>query len=622
MDRQRWPPGRLVGIPARLRETSRVHWQALSRVGRVSVAGVAASAVLAVALGLFIPRVAEHHAIEARLDAVRSLVRILEDEGLIPPVGDHLTGPAYRAFDAVVRGGLLGGLNLRVKLWNPAGEIVYSDEPRLVGRRFPVGGGLAAAFAGRATAEPTDLTKAENRYERALAGQLLEIYVPVRRDGEVVGAFEVYQDLGHLTTHLAAVRTAVWTAVGSGLSVLLVFLVSLFAATARTMAREHQAASDRAEDLALLLATSRTLAGQPTLERAGPEAVRALVSRLDLRCAALVLQGESRFVTADEGSAAVCPLGLAAARQACRREQEVTLTGRGEGALGHGDPDSSCSVVAVPFRSGAEVPGALVACRDAARALSPRERTLLAGVAGQLGVAAEVERLFRDLRDLGQTRARLLRRLVDAQEDERRRLVGDLHDGLGQTLTRILYGLRGSRARLRPDQAEVAAELERLESLTDEQARHLRRYMAAIRPAVLEDFGLVRALQAFGRDQEAESGIEIDVHAAPLPEPDPAVGVALFRAAQEAVMNVRKHAGARHVRIRVEARDGAVVLQVEDDGRGAADIQEGIGLTSMRDRVASLGGRVDIWSRPGAGTRVTVQVPLTVGRGDGADPGR
>lgn len=599
-------------IRDRLRETGKLHWATLSRAGRVSIAGIVGSAVLALALGALIPRIAEHHVLLARLQATQALVRVLEQERLIPLIGDHLSGESYDEFDRVVRDGLLGGDNLRVKLWNAQGEIVYSDLRRLVGRRFEIGPDLRDALTGIGTVEISDLTDEENAFDRRLGDQLIEFYVPVTGPtGDVIGVFEIYQDSGPLAAHLTAIRVAVWITVGIGLFVLLVFLLLLFSATARAMEREHRAAIDHAEDLAVLLQTSEILSSEPRIERTAEEVLRILTSRLGLRCASLALEGsEPSFVFADLGPPTLCGLGLAAARDAQARGEHVERQGASL-EVEHTDGHPRCSVLAVPFHVEPDLSGALVACRDADRPLDAREHALVSGVSGQLGVAAESAKLFRDLEHMTEERAHLLRRMVDAQEEERRHLVGDLHDGEAQTLTRVLYGLRGSRARLGPKQPEVDAELARLESLVDDLIVDLRRYMAAIRPAMIEDLGLSEALESFARTQEEEAGIQIDVRTASLPPLDTVTSVTLYRAVQEAVMNARKHAEAGRMWIDLAPEDGEICLRVRDDGNGSGEIRDGIGLTYMKDRVASLGGSVSVTSRPKEGTTVSVRIPVT-----------
>ena len=569
--------------------------------------------MLALALGALIPRVAERAFLGARLEATQALVRVLEEERLIPPIGDHLTGEAYDAFDRVVRDGLLGGENLRVKLWNTSGEIVYSDLRRLVGRRFEIQSDLRDALTGSGAIEISDLTEEENAFDRRLGDRLIEFYVPVTGPtGGVIGAFEIYQDFGPLASHLTAIRVAVWIAVGSGLFILLVFLLLLFSATARAMEREHRAAIDRAEDLVVLLQTSEILSSEPRIDRTAEEVLRILTSRLGLRCAALVLEGsEPSLVFADHGAPTQCVLGLAAAKEAMARGEHVERRGAADPAFEHADGHPKCSVLAVPFHVEPGLPGVLVACRDADRPLDAREGALVSGVSGQLGAAAESARLFLDLELMTDERAHLLRRMVDAQEEERRHLVGDLHDGAGQTLTRVLYGLRGSRSRLGAGRPEVDAELARLESLVDDLIVDLRRFMADIRPAIIEDLGLSEALESFARTQEEEAGIQIDVRTASLPSLDTVTSVTLYRAVQEAVMNARKHAEPGHMWIDLGPDNGEICLRVRDDGKGSAEIRDGIGLTYMKDRVASLGGSVDVTSSPQEGTTVSVRIPVT-----------
>ena len=205
-----------------------------------------------------------------------------------------------------------------------------------------------------------------------------------------------------------------------------------------------------------------------------------------------------------------------------------------------------------------------------------------------------------------------LRRVVEGQELERRRLARELHDETGQALISILLGLkRVDEAKTKEDARSAATEL-RGEIVKTLQS--VRRLAVELRPKALDDFGLVPALERLADAFGGESGIAIDVEAnldeTRLP---PEVETALYRIAQEALTNVAKHAGARHVSVIVTRRDGSVTVVVEDDGRGfgaAGGDSGGLGLVGMKERVGLLGGRLAIESTEGSGTTIVAEVPL------------
>jgi signal transduction histidine kinase len=205
-----------------------------------------------------------------------------------------------------------------------------------------------------------------------------------------------------------------------------------------------------------------------------------------------------------------------------------------------------------------------------------------------------------------------LRRVVEGQELERRRLARELHDETGQALTSILLGLkRVEDAKSSEDARAAAAEL-RGEIVKTLQS--VRRLAVELRPKALDDFGLVPALERLADAFGGESGIAIDVEAN-LDETrlSPEVETALYRIAQEALTNVAKHAGAEHVSVVVTRRDGSVTVVVEDDGRGfgaAGGDSGGLGLVGMKERVGLLGGRLAIESTEGSGTTIVAEVPL------------
>lgn len=210
-----------------------------------------------------------------------------------------------------------------------------------------------------------------------------------------------------------------------------------------------------------------------------------------------------------------------------------------------------------------------------------------------------------------------------AREDERRRLARDLHDGPAQALAAALFGVDMAVQAL--DRAPAAArdELLAARALIRDALDDVRALMAGLRPRLLEERGLVAALHSlaampplWGTEVTVETrGISVD-HRLP-----PETELALFRIAQEAVSNARRHGAASRVTVSLTARPGTAELLVVDDGRGFSRspdlpvVGRGEGLPGMRERVALLGGELSIESVPGAGTRISVSVPLPLALG-------
>ena len=204
-----------------------------------------------------------------------------------------------------------------------------------------------------------------------------------------------------------------------------------------------------------------------------------------------------------------------------------------------------------------------------------------------------------------------VRRVVEAQELERKRLARELHDQTGQELTSVLLGLKAlEEADTENDRAEALATVRRqvLETLHD-----VRRLAVELRPKALDDFGLAAALERL-RDTFAEQTgmrVELEAHVGERLPSD--VETALYRIVQEALTNVVKHAEASAVSI-VLARSGrSVTAVIEDDGRGFApgSDTEGLGLLGIGERLALLGGKLKLESKPGAGATLVAEVPLS-----------
>jgi signal transduction histidine kinase len=206
-----------------------------------------------------------------------------------------------------------------------------------------------------------------------------------------------------------------------------------------------------------------------------------------------------------------------------------------------------------------------------------------------------------------------LRRVVEAQELERRRLARELHDETGQALTSILLGLKALEEKLGDADSRAAAAA--LRELVVETLQDVRRLAVELRPSALDDFGLVAALERLTTSFSEQTGIEIDFEASLADERLPEeVEIALYRIVQESLTNVVKHAHARHVSILLALREGrAVKVVIEDDGHGfdvAESANGGYGLMGMRERLALLGGRLQIESNGETGTTVAAEVPV------------
>ena len=212
-------------------------------------------------------------------------------------------------------------------------------------------------------------------------------------------------------------------------------------------------------------------------------------------------------------------------------------------------------------------------------------------------------------------RLRLLsRRLVEAQESERRKLARELHDESGQALVSLRFGLRLLEKEIDAG-GDVAGRVAELMKRTDSVIDGLHRLAADLRPASLDHLGLDAALRQYARTAAAESGLAVRFSARGFTSDRlPAVvETDLFRIVQEALTNVVRHARATRVDILVECRRDRAMVMIEDDGVGFEPDrvvgEDHFGLLGMRERAEALGGTLAIESTPGAGTTVVVEVP-------------
>jgi two-component system, NarL family, sensor kinase len=240
---------------------------------------------------------------------------------------------------------------------------------------------------------------------------------------------------------------------------------------------------------------------------------------------------------------------------------------------------------------------------------------LLNDVASLMARTVENARLYHRLAEREEMLAGFAARTVEAQELERRRLAGEIHDGISQRLISLWYHLLAAEDGV--DQPDlVRRELAVAKELATSALEETRTTIAGLRPSVLDDLGLGPSLESLARSLSGPA-VELDLDSCRL---SPHVEMALYRIAQEALQNVVKHADASVVTVRLTSEDGSVRLVVEDNGGGfneaaidGAHDRSRYGLVGMRERAELIGARLMVMSRPGEGTRVEVVVPEPLG---------
>ncbi len=244
---------------------------------------------------------------------------------------------------------------------------------------------------------------------------------------------------------------------------------------------------------------------------------------------------------------------------------------------------------------------------------------ILSGMASQAASALENARLYGELAKREKMLQDLVSKILKAQEEERRRVSYEVHDGLTQVAVAAYQRLQTFARRHPPVSEGGRKDLERILGLVQKTVGDSRRIIANLRPTVLDDFGLAAALRQEVEDMR-DDGWQVEYEEGIGDERLPAsVEVALFRVGQEALTNARKHAQAGRVRLVLRRRRGAVDLEVRDWGRGfdpdavgeTNGTGERIGLSGMRERVGLLGGELEVRSNPGEGTSITARVPLS-----------
>ena len=226
--------------------------------------------------------------------------------------------------------------------------------------------------------------------------------------------------------------------------------------------------------------------------------------------------------------------------------------------------------------------------------------------------------LVRPLRLLAEFRTEMLAQTIAAQENERRRIARDLHDEVGQSLTSLLIGLRTVAD---SDSLEASrSRAEELRVVTANVLDDIKRLARGLRPSVLDDIGLVPALERLVQDFSRTHGIDVslDAHGLAGTRFTETIEVTVYRLVQESLTNLAKHAQAQNAHVSIQRHGEQLRVEVQDDGRGFAAVPtkqlmaEGhMGLTGMQERAALLGGALVIESQPTQGTKVIATLPLS-----------
>jgi signal transduction histidine kinase len=272
-------------------------------------------------------------------------------------------------------------------------------------------------------------------------------------------------------------------------------------------------------------------------------------------------------------------------------------------------------IAALPVTASKRLVGALVMAGDVRNPFTALNDDFLLALGQQVGAALEQFELDRELADRTLALERLSARMVRQHEDERRRLSRELHDETAQVFSAVKMQLEALRTSLVPT---ASARLDRLLGLVDQGIASIRQVTSDLRPSLLDDLGLVPALRSLITDFNDRSDLRVTL-AAPdtLPPLPPDADLAVFRAVQEALSNVARHAGGQIVHVSLTSDDGELTIAIVDNGRGFPLSRDGkvreadgrMGLTGMRERLHAVGGTVALRNLD-TGAQVTLRLPL------------
>ena len=282
--------------------------------------------------------------------------------------------------------------------------------------------------------------------------------------------------------------------------------------------------------------------------------------------------------------------------------------------------NSDVSFVAIPLQTGKRVLGVMNVVCSQDVCFNAHDFELFDSIGYHVGLAIENSILYQGAKEEEELRGRLLNSVINAQEEERKRISRELHDESGQNLTAAAMSLESIEDLVPPGHTQLMKKVQGVRSLVSRTLEDIRRLTRDLRPMALDDIGLVSAIRTHVKNRLEAVGINVIFEGNGLDGNGrlaPVVETALFRIVQEATNNILRHAGAHNVLVSLTASDGTITVVVEDDGKGfhsntvvaSASRTQSLGLVGMKERATILGGTFVVLSHPNQGTRVVVEIP-------------
>ncbi len=408
-------------------------------------------------------------------------------------------------------------------------------------------------------------------------------------------------------------------------------LSAAFASMTRNLLRARDELVSRNQELSALSSIAATVGQSLKLDEVLGKALQRVleVTKTEAGCVLLADTESSRLTIANRiGSwkGFHCQQGTAGANCAChqvlRHGHTLMVNDVSQCPALSDDPTAKgviTSFVATPLKSKERVLGVMDVVCSSQSSFTEHDFRLLDSIGYHVGLAIENSILYQESRQTEELRGHLLTSIISAQEEERKRVARELHDGCGQVLTGLILRIESAASTVSLEGSTLGEKLADIRLVAAQALDDMRKVMCDLRSPVLEDLGLVAGIRSYAETSLGTAGVQVDFEAEGMGQRLlPFTETAVFMIMQEAVRNIIKHAEARSAKLRLKAEDDGIMIIVEDDGRGfdpgavLSDVSstQALGLLGMRERAKLLGGTLSVRSTPGQGTTVVVQVPI------------